>query len=347
MNKTLTLIIPSYNMERYLDKCLSSLIVDSDLMVLFEALIINDGSKDRTSEIGHQYETKYPGTFRVIDKENGHYGSCVNAGLARAKGKYVKVLDADDYFSSGFSGYLSFLKETDADLILTDSVSIDEDGQILSKTSFSLPSIETVGIKRINESGIIHLDHFNITWKTTILRRMEYRQTEGISYTDLEWSTLPTSQISSVAFCPENVYCYLRGRIGQSVDIGYRKNNMWMEDKVVLGIVGQFESLKDEIPIDNTTLLKNLTAFLVQQVYFHYLVNFPHDLNEEGLISFDKRLRETSITLYDAVSDAKDIRKFGTFHYIRDFRKKGTRKSLKYAFVDACIAIGSFIKNRR
>ena len=91
MNKTLTIIIPSYNMEKYLDRCLSSLIIDDGLMDLLEALIINDGSKDRTSEIGHQYETKYPGTFRVIDKENGHYGSCINRGLTEAKGKCQSI----------------------------------------------------------------------------------------------------------------------------------------------------------------------------------------------------------------------------------------------------------------
>ena len=58
-----------------------------------------------------------PATFRVIDKENGNYGSCVNKGLQEAKGKYVKVLDADDTFArEEFNGYVDFLKETDADL---------------------------------------------------------------------------------------------------------------------------------------------------------------------------------------------------------------------------------------
>ena len=62
-------------------------------------------------------EGKYPATFRVIDKENGNYGSCVNKGLQEAKGKYVKVLDADDTFArEEFNGYVDFLKETDADL---------------------------------------------------------------------------------------------------------------------------------------------------------------------------------------------------------------------------------------
>lgn len=104
MNKIRTIILPSYNMEAYLDGCHSSLVVDDGRMHLFEALVINDGSTDRTSEIGHAYEARFPDTFRVIDKPNGHYGSCVNRGLAEARGSYVKMLDADDRFSSAFAG---------------------------------------------------------------------------------------------------------------------------------------------------------------------------------------------------------------------------------------------------
>lgn len=313
-------------------------------MNLFEDLIINDGSKDGTSEIGHHYETMYPDTFRVIDKDNGHYGSCVNAGLARAQGKYVKILDADDYLASGFVDYLSYLDQTFADLVLTDSITIDEKGNELSKKQFPFSQFDTMNIQCLGDNGINVLNHFNITWKTTILKEMGYRQTEGLSYTDLEWSTLPVSRITSFAYCPTIVYCYLKGRSGQSVDIEYRKNNMWMENKVVLGLASIFEESKDEIPADNASLLKQITAYHVQHVYFHYLINYPHDLNEQELVSFDDNLKSSSPMLYDFISETQDIRKFGTFHYIRDFRKKGTRNTLKYAYYDACFAIKSLIK---
>ena len=100
MDKILSIIVPTYNMEKYLERCLSSLIVSDEQMAMLEVLVINDGSKDRSSEIAHGYESRYPDTFRVIDKTNGHYGSCVNRGLQEATGKYVKVLDADDWFNT-------------------------------------------------------------------------------------------------------------------------------------------------------------------------------------------------------------------------------------------------------
>ena len=98
--KALTIIVPSCNMEKYLAKCCESMVVASELMERLEVLVVNDGSTDKTSEIGHSFERWYSGTFRVIDKENGHYGSCVNRGLAEAKGEFVKLLDADDTFDT-------------------------------------------------------------------------------------------------------------------------------------------------------------------------------------------------------------------------------------------------------
>lgn len=89
MEKILSIVIPTYNMEDLLSKCLSSLIVKNHLDML-EVLVVNDGSKDLSSEIAHQFEKENPDTFRVIDKENGNYGSCVNRGLKEAKGKYIK-----------------------------------------------------------------------------------------------------------------------------------------------------------------------------------------------------------------------------------------------------------------
>ena len=101
MDKILTIVIPTYNMEKYLDKCLTSLLFnDKDLLKQLEVLVVIDGSKDRSSLIAHSYEKKYPETFRVIDKENGTYVSCIKRGLKEATGKYIKILDADDSFDT-------------------------------------------------------------------------------------------------------------------------------------------------------------------------------------------------------------------------------------------------------
>ena len=93
-------------MEQYIEECLQSLVVDN-AEELLEVIVVNDGSTDTSSRLAHSFNDKQPNVFKVIDKANGHYGSCINTGLASASGKYVKVLDADDYFNSpDFNDYL-------------------------------------------------------------------------------------------------------------------------------------------------------------------------------------------------------------------------------------------------
>jgi glycosyltransferase involved in cell wall biosynthesis len=98
-----------YNMEQYIDQCLSSLIIGEGMEDL-EVLVINDGSRDSSLSLARKYEQQYPQTYRVIDKENGNYGSCINRGLAECTGRYVRVLDADDYLeTSNLAEFVRFL----------------------------------------------------------------------------------------------------------------------------------------------------------------------------------------------------------------------------------------------
>ena len=75
--KILTVVVPSYNVEAYLEETLASFI-HPDILEDLEVLIVNDGSVDRTEEIGKRYESEYPETFRVITKVNGGHGSTIN-----------------------------------------------------------------------------------------------------------------------------------------------------------------------------------------------------------------------------------------------------------------------------
>ena len=98
MKKILTVTVPSYNVEKFLENTLDSF-VDERVLDDIEVLIVDDGSKDKTAEIGRKYEEKYPDTFRVISKENGGHGSTINRGIGEAKGKYFKVVDGDPKFN--------------------------------------------------------------------------------------------------------------------------------------------------------------------------------------------------------------------------------------------------------
>ena len=118
MEKLLTIVVPAFNMEKYLRRCIDSICIES-VMNRVQVIVVNDGSKDRTSEIAHEYEQKYPHYIQVIDKENGNYGSCMNVGLSLAKGKYFRTLDADDWYNTdAYEKFVKELEKTDADMIL-------------------------------------------------------------------------------------------------------------------------------------------------------------------------------------------------------------------------------------
>ena len=99
MSKVLSVCVPSYNMEKYLNRCIDSFLVP-EVLDRLELIIVNDGSTDKTLSIANDYKARYPQTIVVIDKPNGHYGSCVNASLKVATGKYFRIVDADDWVDS-------------------------------------------------------------------------------------------------------------------------------------------------------------------------------------------------------------------------------------------------------
>lgn len=140
MEKILTIVIPTYNMENFLPKALTSLVVEEELMNILEVIVVNDGSKDSSLDIAYAFQKQYPQTFHVINKENGNYGSCVNRGLLEAKGKYIKILDADDSFDNAvFSKYLEKIKTLDVDVIFNDAKLVKPDGTEVAQWIVPVP----------------------------------------------------------------------------------------------------------------------------------------------------------------------------------------------------------------
>ena len=100
MEKLLTIVIPVYKVEAYINKCLDSLLIDPAMMEKMDVLIVNDGTPDNSAEMSREYVKRFSGVFRQIDKENGGHGSVWNLGVREAYGKYVKFLDSDDWLEN-------------------------------------------------------------------------------------------------------------------------------------------------------------------------------------------------------------------------------------------------------
>lgn len=118
--KELSVILPIYNVESYLPKCLDSLINQSFTNI--EIICVNDGSKDNSLEILRDYEQKDQRII-VIDKENGGVSSARNAGIRVSHGKYITFVDPDDYVDTdAYEKCMNRLYETDADILVFDYI---------------------------------------------------------------------------------------------------------------------------------------------------------------------------------------------------------------------------------
>lgn len=302
MDKILSIIIPSYNMEKYLDKCLDSLLIHS--LDNIEILVVNDGSKDRTLEIARDYEGKYPNSIHVIDKPNGNYGSCINRGLKEATGKYIKILDADDSFDTiNFELFVKFLQNSDADLILSNFYQVDPDGVKIKDKNYHLSPGTQLTMHEV-EKALIETDaHMHaFTYHRNIFSRFKYEQTEGISYTDTEWIFLPLHYVCTVDFFDKPVYRYLVGRDGQTMEAAAFLRNIHNLIKIAKRLIvfdSNFTS-EENLPLFyRTFLLRRL-----KMIYSTCLLSGYPDKNEE-LKDFHKFVESNASSFIPALYEIK------------------------------------------
>ena len=329
MDKILTIIVPSYNMEAYLPKCLGSLIIDDkELLQKLDVIVVNDGSRDRTSEIAHGFEAKYPGVFRVIDKANGHYGSCINAGLAVAEGTFIKVLDADDYYlTDNFRDYLAFVdaeckKGSEcADLILNDWEEDLGNGCEPYRISFSYLSGCSCSVADIEFCNGHRFEMFAVAYKTAILHDIKYHQPEGITHTDKLWINLPMSRVSRISVFDRIVYHYYVGRPGNTCNAEeyYRTYHVQMD--MLMRMILQYNEVKSKLEPQTDSFFRNHLRYRAGRAYTVYLIDRSPLLRKDALKLLDDFLRENAKWLYDEIGDRVMSLKL-QYHYIRDWRKK-------------------------
>ena len=333
MQKLLTIVIPTYNMQDYLQRCLDSLILNEEaLMEQLEVLVINDGSKDNSSAIAHEYEAKYPDTFRVIDKENGNYGSCVNRGLKEAAGKYIKVLDADDWFDTAeFARYMCDLGKTEADMVLTDYQIVDEAGKKVKKMEYvDIESNKPFAFQEYTNPGVYFAMH-SLTYRTEILHQIGYRQTEGISYTDTEWVYYPQHGVKSCVYLPVDVYRYVVGREGQTMDPKVLLKSVSHYDKLLRSMVYFANHLSPEDKALYTyQRLKAHIIHLSMGVYRTCLVlQNEKNYDKEIIKSFDEFMKVEYPDVYKQAGKLT-LKKYLPIHYVRYWRITGKRFSIDW-----------------
>lgn len=224
MKKNLSIIIPAYNTEDYIARCLDSILFNKDIIDLLDVIVVNDGSSDNTLKIAEKYQNIYPNSVRVIDKQNGGHGSTVNAGMDIAVGKFFKVIDSDDWVNiRDFARYVKYLGDADADIIVSNYKK-----DILYDTStisfdFSTKNTEPISIENIDsligeEDFFFMFSMHSMAIKTEALRKVwKNGLPEKTFYVDQVYVAKALQGAKSYAFTNFDIYRYFIGRPEQSV----------------------------------------------------------------------------------------------------------------------------------
>lgn len=222
--KLLSIAIPCYNSENYMEKCVESLLVGGEDV---EILIVNDGSSDRTAEIADAYAEKYPTIVKAIHQENGGHGEAVNAGIRNASGLYFKVVDSDDWVNK--EAYIKILRTLEdlirgpktVDMLISNFV-YEKQGAARKKVMqyrHHLPVDEVFGWSDVGHmpKGKYLLMH-SIIYRTKLLHECSLELPKHTFYVDNLFAYVPLPYVRNLYYLDVNFYRYFIGRDDQSVN---------------------------------------------------------------------------------------------------------------------------------
>ena len=274
--KILTIVVPSYNVEAYLEETLISFI-PPEIMEDLEVLIVNDGSADRTEEIGKRYEAKYPQTFRVITKTNGGHGSTINRGIEEAAGKYFKVVDGDDWVDTeNFRRLMNMLKRLDVDVVGSNYTMVDHATRNPAKLQeHPFERVEYGRIYRLEEVvGKVTVPMHAMTIKTELLREMRVKIDEHMFYVDMEYITFPLPYVNTWIVLEPSVYRYRLGLPNQSMSIKKMQANLKNHLHVLLRLERYAEHMDSKLNEAQKQYINEIIGWMIGSQMKIY-ISFP------------------------------------------------------------------------
>ncbi|MBT1173531.1 glycosyltransferase family 2 protein [Bifidobacterium sp. MA2] len=223
--KTLTFVVPAYNMETYLERCVHSLTAARRIDDI-EVLIVDDGSKDSTLEVAQAFERRLPGVVRAIHQPNKGHGGAVNTGIAAARGMYVKVVDADDWVGpESLEQVMSVLRDEavgddPVDMLVTNYVYDKVGKRHKHEVNFrhAMKAGERLTWDDMGHFGLAeYILMHALIFRTDVVRRSGMQLPEHTFYVDFIYAYQPFPWVRSLRYLDTPFYHYFIGRDGQSV----------------------------------------------------------------------------------------------------------------------------------
>lgn len=345
--KLLSFIVPTYNMAKLLPQCIDSF-VNSKYVDELDVVVVNDGSKDESLSVAQSYAERYPNVVRVIDKPNGNYGSTINSALQLFRdthlyGSYVKIVDSDDKVdTSALNKMIEALHEieekndvkgtsTKTDMVITHFTQLWRGGtrevvryNTMGKEPYTYGKV--YDLDSVLKDGYIRFFLMHaLTYRTELLFEIQYHQTEGISYTDTEWSCIPVFHAKNILFLDINLYQYNLDREGQTMAPEVILKSIPQMEKVNDSLIEYYVAHKDNLSVERTKFMRQYFENRVRLFYKLYLLDMPRDdFNPEELKRFDGKITPVceKLGLYPRLYPENKILRVEYISYWRKHQKR-------------------------
>lgn len=202
-----SVIVPVYNVEKYIEKCLESLV--NQTLEDIEIIVVNDGSPDNSQKIIDKFVKKYPKKVKSYTKENGGLSDARNYGIEKATGEYIAFLDSDDYIrEDAYEKMYHKAIEKKFDVVVCDLVYVYDNYEKNANSNIQKDITNKEEIKKIYEN--IYPAAWNKIYHKKLFNNKKIRFKKGVWYEDVEFTYKLLPFIKTIGVVKENFVYYIQ-----------------------------------------------------------------------------------------------------------------------------------------
>lgn len=324
LEKDLSIIVPVYNTEKFIEKCLNSIL--KNIPENTEVLIINDGSPDNAEYIIKKFQKRYPDVVKYHKKPNGGLSDAKNFGLSKAVGKYITFVDSDDYVDPNMhKEMLTLALKEDADVVYCDVEQVFEDGH----TIYS----HCTNFKRDTDYfKLIDAPLMAASWNKLIKRHFydDINFPVGLNNEDVAVTPIMLAKAKKIFKIDKPFYKYFQ-RSGSIQNSGFSEKRFVIFDTAKIC----FEQAKAEnFPDDIQLQIKgSLYTHQILALLIYPISNLPQDEQKHLIPLFCKKINEFGEDFYSnpyVIELVSDLHRKHLLNLIKKEDTNGIIRWLKY-----------------
>ena len=244
-----SIVIPVYNVEKYIEKCLLSIVEQtySD----YEIIVVDDGSKDKSGQICDEFAKQYD-NIKVIHIPNGGVSNARNIGLQNASGEYVWFIDSDDYIAADALSVIDshVRKHQKLDMLIFDAVVVDENGNESGKITCDLPCDQSLQFKRHKQFVYANTSLWNRIYRMDMIHKKQLRFATNITIAEdllFNYEYLPECQ--DVYYEKDALYYYIQRKNSAMPGAGKNRDVQKVFERLILYYKEKelYDTYKDEV----------------------------------------------------------------------------------------------------